>query len=143
MTQMRFALTRWAPALIWMTAIFVASATPAYEIPQFGIMDFAVKKGGHFLAYGLLALAYRRGLGWEKRRLRVAWLIAVIYALLDEFHQSFVPGRHPSFIDALLFDGGGALTALVLSMLLWPARGGIAPGDAKNATPVAGKADGK
>ena len=140
---MRFALSRWAPALIWMTAIFVASGTPASEIPQFGTMDFAVKKGGHFLAYGLLALAYRRGLGWEKGRLPAAWLLAVIYALLDEFHQSFVPGRHPSFIDALLFDGGGALTALALSMLLWHPRGGIAAGDAKNVAPVAGKAGGK
>lgn len=143
MTQMRLALTRWAPAWLWMTAIFVASATPASEIPQFGTMDFAVKKGGHFLAYGLLALAYRRGLGWEKRRLPAAWLLAVLYALLDEFHQSFVAGRHPSLIDAVLFDGGGALTALVLSALLWHARGGIAPDDAKNATHVGSKADGK
>jgi VanZ family protein len=126
-----------------MIAIFIASATPAAEIPQFGILDGAVKKGGHFLAYGLLALAYRRGLGWEKPRLPAAWLLAVTYALLDEFHQSFVPGRHPSLIDALLFDGGGALTALVLSTQLWHHRREIAPGDAQDATNDASKADGK
>ncbi|MBI1854398.1 MAG: VanZ family protein, partial [Chloroflexi bacterium] len=33
-------------------------------------------------------------------------------ALTDEFHQSFVAGRHPSMVDVFLFDGGGAMLAL-------------------------------
>ena len=112
-------IVRWGPALLWMTAIFLASATPSVDLPRFGALDYAVKKMGHTLAYGFLALLYRRGLGWEKRRLGVAWILAVTYALLDEFHQSFVPGRHPSLVDALLFDAGGAAASLAISRLIW------------------------
>ncbi len=108
-----------------MAAIFFASATPAVDIPHFGALDYAVKKSGHFLSYALLALAYRRGLGTAKRRDATAWMLAVIYALLDEFHQSFVPGRHPSLLDALLFDGGGALAALLLGRRLSRSRSRI------------------
>lgn len=64
--------------------------------------------------YGLLALAYWYGLRFEKRRWWLALLFAILYAMTDEFHQSFVPGRHPSWVDVLGFDGGGALIALSL-----------------------------
>ena len=121
MARLRLALVRWGPALVWMAAIFISSATPATKLPRFGGLDYAVKKGGHFVAYGILALAYRRALGTPKSGLIATWLLAVAYALLDEFHQSFVPGRHPSLIDALIYDGGGAMAALWIGRML--ARG--------------------
>jgi hypothetical protein len=109
---------RWGPALLWMAIIFLSSATPSRELPRFGSLDVVVKKGGHMLGYAILALAYRRGLGWKMNRSPAAWALAVLYALLDEFHQSFVPGRHPSLVDALLFDAGGAALALWLGWAL-------------------------
>lgn len=112
MAMVKHALIRWGPAFLWMAAIFMASSTPAVKLPRFGTLDYATKKLGHFVAYGLLALAYRRGLGSGGPRLLAAGSLAVIYALLDEYHQSFVPGRNPSLVDALLFDAGGALAAL-------------------------------
>ncbi len=65
------------------------------------------------LGYGLLAFAYWRGFDFRRKRLWLAWLMAVLYAATDEFHQSFVPGRHPSPTDVFLFDGGGAAAALL------------------------------
>jgi VanZ family protein len=101
-----------------MTAIFVSSATPGDEVPTFGIWDYAVKKGGHFLAYAVLAFSYLRASGWHRPTARQAftvWGMAVAYALLDELHQTFVPGRRASLLDALVFDAGGALAALMVS----------------------------
>lgn len=112
--------------VVWMAAIFLASATPARELPRFGSFDFVVKKAGHAVAYALLALLLQRALGRKATQASAAWLVAVIYALLDEFHQSFVPGRHPSVVDAFLFDGVGAALALLLSRRLWPAGSGNA-----------------
>ena len=65
------------------------------------------------LGYGLLSLSYWRGLGLGLGKRPVAWLLAIIYALTDEFHQSFVPGRHASLIDVALFDNLGALISLL------------------------------
>ena len=64
------------------------------------------------LGYALLSLSYWHGLNWDKKRGWWAWIFAVIYAVTDEFHQSFVPGRHPSAFDVILFDATGAAIAL-------------------------------
>jgi VanZ family protein len=100
-----------------MISIFGFSSIPANEMPNFGPSDLFVKKGGHMLGYALLALAYWNGLRFNKCRWWLALLFAVIYAAFDEFHQSFVPGRHPSWVDVLGFDGGGAAIALGLAYL--------------------------
>jgi len=103
-------LKRWLPAAVLMAAIFGFSSIPSRDMPGFGMLDYLVKKGGHALGYALLALAYLRGLGGK--RYRLAWLMALLFSATDEFHQSFVPGRHPSLVDVLVFDNLGALAGL-------------------------------
>jgi hypothetical protein len=104
----------WIPALICMAGIFLASATPANRIENFGAWDTLVKKGGHFTGYAILGITYLIGIG--ERRPRV-WMIAiplaVLYAASDELHQLFTPGRHSSLIDVGI-DGMGAATGVWL-----------------------------
>lgn len=97
-----------------MGAIFCFSSIPSDEMPNFGLVDLLVKKGGHATGYALLALVNMRALGWDRKRWWLAWLIAVLYSATDEFHQSFVPGRHPTITDV----GIDALGAAV-GLLLW------------------------
>lgn len=73
--------------------------------------------------YGLLAGAYWYGLGFDRKKGWLAWLLAVLYAVTDELHQFFTPGRHSSPVDVLLFDGGGA--ALSLAVIYWIRKQGI------------------
>jgi VanZ family protein len=103
---------RWIPAILMMAIIFIASATPSTKLPNYGFWDTLFKKGGHMTGYGLLAWAYWYGLRFDRKKGWLAWLLAVLYAATDEFHQSSTPGRHPSPVDVLLFDGGGAAIAL-------------------------------
>jgi VanZ family protein len=112
--MMRKQFLPWLPAVLVMLAIFGFSSIPSNELPNFGSGDLIVKKGGHVLGYGLLALAYWVGLHFDKRRWWLALLFAILYAASDEFHQSFVPGRHSSWVDALVIDGGGAAAAVGL-----------------------------
>ena len=109
---------RWFPAVLMMAVIFTFSSIPASEMPKFGLWDLLVKKGGHVLGYGLLALAYWYWLGWNKKRWWIAFLLAVLYAISDEFHQSFVLGRLASWVDALAIDGSGAVIALAVWALV-------------------------
>ena|SRR3972149_446745 len=99
---------RWLPAISIMIAIFGFSSIPSDEMPSFGLWDLAVKKGSHMLGYGVLALSYWYGLGYKKNSWRFAFLFAVLYAITDEFHQSFIPGRDPSWVDAFVVDNIGA-----------------------------------
>jgi len=103
---------RWVPAVVLMGAIYCLSSLPSAEVPHFGLVDFLVKKGGHLLGYALLALAFSYGLdGKSASQYRLAFLLAVLYALGDEFHQSFVPGRQASPYDVGI-DALGAALAL-------------------------------
>lgn len=107
-------LHRWGPAVLMMAVIFIFSARPSAEMPSFGFLDYVVKKGGHMLGYGLLALAYWHGLDLEGGKKWLAWGLAISYAITDEVHQNFVPGRHPSPVDVLVFDNLGAILGLIL-----------------------------
>ena len=106
----------WGPSLVLMGVIFAFSSIPSQEMPNFGIWDFLVKKGGHASGYALLALANLYALKDRAgaRPYAWAWLVAVLYAATDEFHQSFVPGRHPAVTDVGI-DGVGALIGLALA----------------------------
>jgi VanZ family protein len=117
MPNLKSILRYWGPAILMMVAIFAFSSVPSEEMPNFGLVDFLVKKGGHVLGYGLLALTYLYGLRGgsgqiTSRRLFVAWFLTILYSATDEFHQSFVPGRHPAATDVMI-DSLGAALALV------------------------------
>jgi len=64
------------------------------------------------IGYAFLALSYWYAFGMQGGKRWLSWFLAVLYALTDEIHQSFVPGRHPTIWDVLLFDNLGALISL-------------------------------
>jgi hypothetical protein len=118
MLPVRTAL-RWAPALVMMALIFLASSTPASQLPYFGALDLLVKKGGHAIGYALLGSSYFFALPTRLSvpyRAVMALLMAVLFSLSDEFHQSFVEGRTSTLRDVLI-DTGGAGLALFAAAL--------------------------
>jgi VanZ family protein len=78
-----------------------------------------IRKGGHFIGYGLIGLAWLRALWMTLPHSRfvtdaaLALLGTALIASLDEFHQSYLPNRTSSFWDVLL-DCCGALTLQLL-----------------------------
>lgn len=90
-------LRRWAPALLWMAAIFAVSHRPTVPLPDVSHAD----KVSHALAYAVLGvgLAYALhrpdGGAWRGWTIALGWL----YGASDEIHQSFVPGRSPEVAD--------------------------------------------
>lgn len=115
MRKLKGWLMRWGPALLMMAVIFIFSSRPSSLLPRFSWADAYVKKGGHMLGYGLLALSFWRGLKMKPGNQAAAWLMAIIYAITDEIHQTLVPGRQASVWDVMIFDGVGALIGLWVS----------------------------
>ncbi len=105
-------LSRWFPAVLMMFAIFLFSSQPSSDLPNFNWADEILKKGGHVIGYAMLALSYWYAFRMQGNKRWLAWLLAVLYALTDELHQSIVPGRHPSIRDVLIFDNLGAIISL-------------------------------
>jgi VanZ family protein len=112
MSKVMRIVPRWFPALVVMAVIFYFSSQPSAELPNFGLIDYLVKKSGHVTVYAVLALSLWFALEWRFDWRWLAWLIAILYAATDEFHQIFTPGRHPSVWDVVIFDNVGALISL-------------------------------
>jgi VanZ family protein len=104
-------------------------------------LDRLLRNGAHAPVYAifssllLLALAPRQGSGPTARAFGQALAVAVLYALSDEGHQHFVPGRAASLIDVAT-DGFGA--ACGLSVLRWTLGGGEPGGLALASLALAG-----
>jgi VanZ family protein len=112
-------VARWLPAVAMMAAIFAFSSLPSDRIPYFGEYDLLVKKGGHAVGYAMLAVAYYFALPSRLSpiyRGTLSLLMAVLFALSDEFHQSFVRGRHSALRDVGI-DTLGAALALLAAMI--------------------------
>jgi VanZ family protein len=79
-----------------------------------------IRKAAHFTVYALLGFCLT-GLYHHQSRIPkapAAIVTAALYAVTDELHQSFVPGRGPMLTDVLLDTGGAALGVLVMALLL-------------------------
>lgn len=88
-----------------------------------------IRKIAHFSIYFALSLSISLG-AWNLVKLRsfrgvrvvlcycAGYLICVLYALSDEWHQSFVVSRSPQFFDVLI-DSAGALLALSVIVTIY------------------------
>jgi VanZ family protein len=135
---------KWWPALAWAacisifsTSAFTADNTASFFIPilhwllpkaSFAtllVIHHYIRKTAHFVEYFVLSLLILRAIRSGRQATRLAWALAAIgivagYASIDEFHQSFVPGRTPAIADVLL-DTTGGIAAQVLAglVLMW------------------------
>ena len=110
----------WAPPLALMAVIFVLSAQPDLS-SGLGAFDLVLRKLAHMAEYGLLLfLLWRplREVAEPRAAVGIAFGVAVLYAASDEWHQSFVEGRHGTPVDVAIDAVGMALAAaLVLRRL--------------------------
>jgi VanZ family protein len=105
----------WGPPLALAAAIFVASSFESLPSTPGDLSDSTL----HGIAFGTLgglllrALAGCRWAGVTPVTALAAAGLAMAYGALDEWHQSFVPGRTPEARD-LVADSAGAWIAVVL-----------------------------
>ncbi|WP_342578106.1 VanZ family protein [Psychrobacillus sp. FSL K6-2843] len=126
--------------ILWMVLIFFFSSQPAADSKELSlgvtemflsIVEMAapdsdlfmenshhfVRKNAHFFIYFLLGILVVRALRlskfWNKKDIGLAFLICGIYAISDELHQLFVPGRGAQVKDVWI-DSAGALVGILL-----------------------------
>ena len=107
------------------TAIFLVLAISLFLLVDF-VQDTSItyagrlmRKSAHFIAYLILGFLVSHAmkndgstaLAWKRRG--ASLLLCVAYAISDEIHQIFVPGRGPLVKD-ILIDGAGAVIGIML-----------------------------
>jgi VanZ family protein len=108
-------LDLWMPPVALMALIFFLSAQPDLS-SGLGAWDVLLRKLAHASVYAVLTLLWWRALRtWgaaHHRPIAAAWLIAIAYSATDEWHQTFVMGRHGSPLDVMIDAGGASAAAL-------------------------------
>ena len=93
------------PPLLWMLIILGLSSIPGKYIPK----AYALHQAAHFTEYSIFGVLLARGFAHLQKRLNVLQLsiltviLGVIFAFLDEWRQSFVPGRSCN-LSTVFFD---------------------------------------
>lgn len=105
---------RFIPPLALMALIFFLSAQPDLST-GLGAWDLILRKLAHASAYAALTLLWLRALGpLTTKALLWAVTIAFLFAISDEYHQTFVTGRHGSPIDVGIDSIGIAVAVLLV-----------------------------
>ncbi|MBI5416237.1 MAG: VanZ family protein [Candidatus Omnitrophica bacterium] len=111
----------WFPVFLYSGIIFWASSLPNLKPPVDLINIDKVCHLFEYTVFGfLLARAfYAQCPAWSAGKTwRLAALCALLYGMSDEYHQSFVPGRESSVLDAMADTMGGFLGAYLYSVFL-------------------------
>lgn len=116
------ALAAWGPVALYLGLVSFVSHQPGSSLPD-AAPDWVL----HSVEFAGLALLSARGVVRSGRSLSIAaalWILACCAAagVLDELHQSFVPGRDPSIRDAIV-DTAGAALALAGTLVVRRVRG--------------------
>lgn len=112
----RYPLFRYIPGILWMAVIFRSSAIPGDSM---GWLEPPFDKVVHCFTYAALSVFFCMWFSnarWDKKPLLwggVCALMCAAFGALDEFHQSFVPGRDVSLGDIGADFVGGVLGAAV------------------------------
>ena len=101
-----------------MAIIFLLSNQPDSD-PAGGRISFGVYKLAHLVVFTVLGVLVAGAVRHLKtpRASWWAWVLVVLYAIADELHQSFVPGRSPLVTDVAIDSVGGLLGIYIY---VWP-----------------------
>jgi VanZ family protein len=145
-------LLRYGPVVLWAALIFIFSSGlfsgsntstivrplvqwvyPSISDAALGLVHGLIRKASHFVEYAILALLAARAFRTSSRDfLRNHWfavslMLVALYALSDEFHQSFVSSRTASIYDCLIDIAGGLAALTVLRVRSARKQGPLTP----------------
>ncbi|MBF0571948.1 MAG: VanZ family protein [Candidatus Omnitrophica bacterium] len=114
----------WLQVLVWLEFIFILSSIPSIDFPPMpsDSWQFWAHRVAHFGEYSVLGVLLFRAYSYKRARVGVITILLLsmhvfLAGSLDEWHQSFVPGRNCQFIDAIFDTISGAFG--MLAYLMW------------------------
>jgi len=101
------------PVILFAGAIITVSSIPYMQTPEFKLI--AVDKLGHFLEYAIFAFLTFRSFSNFRENMsgNLAYVMSLLFlglfAILDEYYQSFIPGRFSDVADFMVDISGSFL----------------------------------
>ena len=113
----------WFPVILWMGLIFILSSFNQLQVSEIAWKDFVIRKLAHITEYFVLYFLLFRALkntssltSWKL--LTTCLIITFLYAITDEYHQTFVSGRSGKSTDIGFDTTGGVIGLLFFYKLI-------------------------
>lgn len=110
----------WGPVIVWGGIIFYFSTLPGSKFPRVSFGGSVVSATVHIFEYGVLYFLVFRAVNSLTVKRTSNWFLpfvfCLVYAVSDEFHQKFTPGRKATIQD-VGFDFSGMLLSSMLLLL--------------------------
>lgn len=117
MKVIRHFVLYWLPPIIWMIIIFIMSSRQRISLADTEVENFLIFKSLHVIEYAFLyLLLFRASFKTFSKKITIQTIFfisivgAILYAISDELHQTFVPTRQGSVRD-IFIDTIGILLA--------------------------------
>jgi len=105
----------WGLVILWMAFIFYLSHQPSLSSGLQVYWDLILRKIAHITEYAILTFLLIKALGEHnltgKQIILLSIIVAVLYAISDEYHQTFIFGRQGAVKDVLIDSVGILFTA--------------------------------
>lgn len=108
MNKLKLFIFYWIPVFVVMIIIFIFSSQQRINVSETKAVNFSIFKSMHVIEYALLYFllfrAFRKSLNkaWQDKAYIFALVISILYAISDEFHQTFTPTREGSARDIVI-----------------------------------------
>ena len=116
--------------ILWMLLIFIMSSANGaqsdnqsgfivniisnlFNISNLETLNHIIRKIAHLTEYLILGLLVHNLIKQYNKKWYIALIICILYAISDELHQGFTPGRSPQILDVFI-DTIGSITGISL-----------------------------
>ncbi len=118
MRKLKNIISLYFPPALWCFLIFYLSSQPDLKVSE-GIWDLILRKIGHITEYFILVILVSRAIFGSifeinKKSLIIAAFFSFLFAISDEYHQTFTHGRQGAPIDVGIDSIGIILAGIFL-----------------------------
>lgn len=115
------------PYVNWISFTYNQSEVSVERLGIYGLIEFFIRKGAHVFVFLILCCLFFLALKQTTKiklslQLIISFILTVLYAAFDEFHQGFTENR-TSYMGDVLLDGFGGGLGIVLLVMIYVVKG--------------------
>ena len=100
------------------SGVIVNIISNIFNINNIELLSFIIRKLAHLTEYLILGLLVYNLIKQYNKKWYISLIICILYAISDEIHQGFTPGRNPQIFDVFIDNIGSIMGISLLRFII-------------------------